>query len=114
LQGILTQGFSWYHPGYDIAGPVGTPIAASKGGIIAEASCGWNWGYGCHVIINHGNGWSTMYAHMVSLPIVSVGESVNAGQIIGYRGNTGRSTGPHTHFEIRRNNIAVNPGAYLQ
>lgn len=114
LQGEITQGFSWYHTGVDIAGPVGTPIYAAKSGTVAEASCGWNWGYGCHVLISHGGGWATMYAHMVSTPVVSVGEAVNAGQLIGNRGNTGRSTGPHTHFEIRSPGGNVNPLSYLQ
>ena len=114
LQGEITQGFSWYHPGIDIAGAVGTPIYAAMGGVVAEASCGWNWGYGCHVLINHPNGFSTMYAHMVTTPAVSVGEIVTAGQLIGNRGNTGRSTGPHTHFEIRSPHGNVNPLSYLQ
>lgn len=114
ISGEVTQGFSWYHPGIDIAGPIGTPIYASKAGVVVEASCGWNYGYGCHVLIDHGGGFSTMYAHMVSTPSVSIGQSVNAGQLIGYRGNSGRSTGPHTHFEIRTPHGNVNPLSLLQ
>lgn len=114
LQGLITQGFSWYHNGIDIAGPIGTPIYAAKAGTIAESNCNYDGGYACHVLINHGDGWSTMYAHMVDQPPVSVGQSVSAGQLIGYRGNTGRSTGPHTHFEIRSPGGNVNPLSYLQ
>lgn len=113
ISGDITQGFSWYHPGIDIAGAIGTPIYAAKAGTVAEASCGWNYGYGCHVILNHSDGYTTMYAHMVGQPVVGIGESVNAGQLIGYRGNTGRSTGPHTHFEIRTSHGNVNPLSYL-
>ncbi len=114
VQGIITQGFSWYHNGIDIAGPSGVPIYASKAGVVAEASCGYDGGYGCHVLLNNGGGWATMYAHMVDQPSVGVGQSVGAGQLIGYRGSTGRSTGPHTHFEIRSPNGNVNPLQFLQ
>lgn len=113
IRGLLTQYFSLYHTGLDIAGPVGTPIYAAKSGVIDEASCGWNYGYGCHVLMDNGGGYSTMYAHMVSQPVVGVGQSVTQGQLIGYRGSTGRSTGPHTHFEIRIGGHVVNPLPYL-
>lgn len=113
LQGIITQGYSWYHNGLDIAGAVGTPIYAAKAGTVMEASCGWNWGYGCHVLLDNGGNYSTMYAHMVQQPSVSVGQTVSQGQLIGFRGSTGRSTGPHTHFEIRIGGHAVNPLPYL-
>lgn len=114
IQGIITQYFTWYHTGLDIAGPIGTPIYAAKSGVVLEASCGWNYGYGCHVLMNNGGNFETMYAHMVEQPSVSVGQSVNQGQLIGYRGSTGRSTGPHTHFEIRIGGHVVNPLPYLQ
>lgn len=114
IQGLITQYFTIYHTGLDIAGPVGTPIYASKAGIIEEASCGWNYGYGCHVLMDNGGDYETMYAHMVTQPVVSVGQSVATGQLIGYRGSTGNSTGPHTHFEIRLNHHVVNPLSYLQ
>ncbi|MDE2590113.1 MAG: M23 family metallopeptidase, partial [Patescibacteria group bacterium] len=103
----------WYHTGLDIAGPIGTAIAAAKSGVVDQASCGWNYGYGCHVLLDNGGGYQTMYAHMVSQPFVSVGQSVSQGQIIGDRGSTGRSTGPHLHFEIRFNGHVVNPLSYL-
>lgn len=113
LQGIITQGFTAYHNGLDIAGPIGTAIHAAKSGIVMQASCGWNWGYGCHVMLDNGGGFSTMYAHMVDMPAVIVGQHVDQGQVIGYRGSTGRSTGPHTHFEIRIHDQTVNPLLYL-
>lgn len=113
IRGIITQYYTLYHNGLDIAGSVGTPIYAAKAGTVMEASCGWNWGYGCHVLLNNGGGFTTMYAHMVQQPSVSVGETVSQGQLIGFRGSTGNSTGPHTHFEIRINGHAVNPLPFL-
>jgi len=113
IRGLLTQYFTWYHTGLDIAGSVGTPIYAAKAGAVAEASCGWNYGYGCHVLMDNGGGYETMYAHMMQQPNVGVGQTVSQGQLIGYRGNTGRSTGPHTHFEIRIGGHVVNPLPYL-
>lgn len=114
VNGIITQYFSFYHNALDIAGPIGTPIVAAKSGTVMEASCGWNYGYGCHVLLDNGGGYSTMYAHMVTTPSVSVGQSVGQGQVIGYRGSTGNSTGPHTHFEIRISGHGVNPLPFLQ
>lgn len=114
VTGIITQYFSLYHNALDIAGPVGSPIYAARAGRIVEASCGWNYGYGCHVFMDNGGGYQTMYAHMVTSPSVGVGEEVSQGQLIGYRGSTGNSTGPHTHFEIRINGVAVNPLPFLQ
>lgn len=113
IQGLITQYFTIYHTGLDIAGSIGTPIYAAKAGVIEEASCGWNYGYGCHVLMDNGGNFETMYAHMVTTPSVSVGQSVSQGQLIGYRGSTGNSTGPHTHFEIRINHHVVNPLSYL-
>lgn len=113
IRGLLTQYFTLYHTGLDIAGSVGTPIYAAKAGVILESSCGWNYGYGCHILMNNGGGFETMYAHMMQQPSVGVGQSVVQGQLIGYRGNTGRSTGPHTHFEIRIGGHVVNPMPYL-
>ncbi|HEV2339984.1 MAG TPA: M23 family metallopeptidase [Patescibacteria group bacterium] len=113
IQGLITQGYSWYHKAIDIAGPIGTPIYAAKAGVVMEADCGWNYGYGCHVLLSNGGGWSTMYAHMVGQPPVATGDSITAGQLIGYRGDTGNSTGPHTHFEIRSPDGYLNPLSYL-
>jgi murein DD-endopeptidase MepM/ murein hydrolase activator NlpD len=85
----------------DYGMPVGSPIYASAAGkvLIAKGS-GWNGGYGDYIVIEHANGTQTVYGHMSTLA-VSVGQSVVQGQLIGYSGNTGKSTGPHLHFEIR-------------
>ncbi len=106
--GIITQGL---HDGnaVDIGAARGTPIHAAADGtvIIVRSNGGWNGGYGNYVVITHNNGTQTLYAHMKSA-IVSAGQSVSSSQIIGYVGMTGRTTGPHVHFEVRG---AANPFA---
>lgn len=98
--GIKTQGIHGYN-GVDIAAPVGTPVLASAAGeVIVSRSEGWNGGYGRYLVIQHANGSQTLYSHN-SQNIVSVGQSVVQGQVIGYIGSSGRSTGSHLHFEIR-------------
>lgn len=98
--GIRTQGIHGYN-GVDLAAPVGTPILASADGeTIVARNSGWNGGYGAYIVIRHGNGSQTLYSHASSV-IVSVGQPVGQGQIIGYVGATGKATGPHVHFEIR-------------
>ncbi len=98
--GIRTQGIHGYNA-VDIGAPTGTPIIASANGqVILAKSSGWNGGYGIYTIIKHPNGTQTLYAHM-SKNISWVGQNVVQGQVIGYVGNTGRSTGPHVHFEVR-------------
>jgi len=101
----LTQG---KHDRYaiDIGCPTGTPIKASASGKVIFSKVGWNGAFGNLVIISHPNGTQTFYAHQSKIA-VSVGEQVSQGQVIGYVGNTGRSTGPHLHFEVRG---AKNPG----
>lgn len=95
-----TQGIHGYN-GVDLAAPSGTPILAAAGGeVIVSRASGWNGGYGLYVVIKHANGTQTLYAHM-SRTGVAVGSRVGAGQVIGYVGNTGRSTGDHLHFEVR-------------
>lgn len=109
--GRITQQYWWAHRGLDIANAIGAPIAASDGGYVTYA--GWNnQGYGNLVVIDHGNGFSTFYAHLSSW-FVAPGQSVARGQVIGAMGSTGRSTGPHLHFEIRYNGTPVNPLLYL-
>lgn len=95
------------HNGVDLAAPVGTPIyAAARGVVIANmANGGWNGGYGNYIIISHSNGTQTLYAHNLA-NLVSVGETVNKGDMIAKIGMTGKTTGPHVHFEIRG---AANP-----
>ena len=100
-----------YHPGIDIANEMGTPIVAAADGIITSA--GWNsGGYGNLVEIDHGNGIVTLYGHVSSIG-VSAGQQVHKGDVIAYMGNTGNSTGPHLHYEVRVNGTAVNPAGFL-
>ncbi len=96
----LSQGVHGWN-GVDLAGPQGSPInAAAAGTVIVSRVGGWNGGYGNYVVIDHGNGVQTLYAHM-STDTVSVGETVARGQNIGTIGNTGQATGYHLHFEVR-------------
>lgn len=102
---VKTQGRHGYN-GVDLGTPVGTSVrAAAAGEVIISKNSGWNGGYGQYVVIRHGNGAQTLYAHL-SRNSVGVGQYVNQGQVIGSSGNTGRSTGPHLHFEVRG---ATNP-----
>lgn len=96
-----------FHRGIDIACPVGTPIRAARNGIVTFR--GYSGGYGKLMVIRHEHGYRSYYGHM-SRFTASRGKRVRAGEIIGYSGNTGRSTGPHLHFEVRRGRRAVNPG----
>jgi LysM repeat protein len=98
--GYRSQGLHGYNA-IDIAIPTGSPIyAMATGDVILARSGGWNGGYGSYIVIKHPNGTQTLYAHASSV-IVGTGQHVVQGQIIGYTGNTGKSTGPHIHFEIR-------------
>ncbi len=108
------SGYGWrwgrMHYGIDLSCSVGTPIYAADGGTVTMS--GWNGNYGYCIKIDHGGGFTTVYAHCSSL-YVSVGEKVYQGQHIAAVGNTGRSTGPHCHFEILKNGVNVNPSAYV-
>ncbi len=108
----ITQYFGWRHNGLDIAGPVGTPIYAARAGTVVQSQC-MRTGYGCHIIIDHGGGVQTLYAHNSRL-YTSVGDVVTQGQIISLMGSTGRSTGPHVHFEVRVGRQAQNPLRYIR
>jgi len=100
VSGARTQGLHGYN-GIDLSAPYGTPIvAAASGNAIIVRSYGWNGGYGSYVVIAHPNGTQTLYAHLGSV-VLSQGSAVVQGQVIGYAGSTGRSTGPHLHFEVR-------------
>lgn len=110
--GSITQGFSWYHPGIDIANSSAPTVVAADGGTVVLAEKG-RWGYGWYIIIDHGNGYQTLYAHLQGF-YVSVGDRVSRGQAIGQMGSTGRSTGTHAHFEIRVNGKAQSPRSYLK
>ena len=102
-----------FHSGVDLAGPQGTPIVATRDGTVTMAKVGYNGGNGNYVTINHGDGFSSSYLHMLENLQVSVGQKVKAGQIIGYMGSTGISTGPHLHFTIYYNGNTVNPADYI-
>ena len=114
VNGTVTSGFGgrWgrMHEGIDIGVPTGTPVYAADGGTVTTA--GYTGAYGNLVCIDHQNGMETRYGHNSSL-VVHVGDKVYKGQLIAYAGSTGRSTGPHCHFEIRVNGTAVNPLPYL-
>lgn len=101
------------HWGIDIAGAMGNPIYAADSGVVVYS--GWNdWGYGKVVVIDHGNGWQTLYAHMSQI-YATCGASVSQGVAIGAMGSTGRSSGPHLHFELMNaSGVRVNPWNYLQ
>jgi murein DD-endopeptidase MepM/ murein hydrolase activator NlpD len=97
---VKTQGIHGYNA-VDLAAPIGTPIlAAASGDVIVANDGGWNGGYGSYVVIQHDNGSQTLYGH-ASAVLVSAGDHVTQGQIIARVGTSGRSTGPHVHFEIR-------------
>jgi murein DD-endopeptidase MepM/ murein hydrolase activator NlpD len=99
-----------FHSGVDLAAPSGTPIIAADGGEVLQAS--YSGGYGYSILIYHGGGFATFYAHMSSFA-VGQGQMVKRGQVIGYVGTTGWTTGPHLHFEVRINGAAQNPMGYL-
>ncbi|HMG68434.1 MAG TPA: M23 family metallopeptidase, partial [Chitinophagaceae bacterium] len=95
------------HPGLDFAAPQGTPIYATANGTVAVAGNTGN-GYGNHVVINHGYGYETLYGHMVKVK-VRAGEHVTRGEVIGWVGSTGKSTGPHCHYEVHKNGQKIDP-----
>ena len=95
------------HAGLDFTAPVGTPIYAAADGVVKDA--GFNTGgYGNRVVVNHGFGYETLYAHMVRIK-ARVGTKVKRGEVIGYVGSTGKSTGPHLHYEVHKNGIQLDP-----
>ena len=95
------------HPGLDFTAPAGTPIYATANGTIETAGFGEG-GYGNHVIVNHGFGYKTLYAHMVRIK-AKPGQNVSRGEVIGYVGSTGKSTGPHLHYEVIRRGQKIDP-----
>ena len=113
--GRLTSGYGrrWgrLHAGIDLASGIGSPVRAAADGRVESA--GWEGGYGRAVRITHSDGTVTIYGHMSAL-LVDSGERVVAGQLIGREGNTGQSTGPHLHFEVRVNGTPVNPLPWLR
>lgn len=107
VNGVFSSG----HKGIDIAIAGGTPIYAAHNGTVAATT--GHWSYGNVVMIDNGDGISTLYAHMQSAAIVSVGQTVTQGQVIGYVGSTGNSSGNHLHFEVRVNGVRQNPRNYI-
>ena len=108
---VLGAGEGEFHKGVDISAPMGTPIHVTAGGIVQMAGLGN--GYGTEVIVDHGNGVKTLYGHMSGLHC-SAGQRVVRGEVIGYVGHSGRTTGVHVHYEVRVRDIAVNPHKYMQ
>ena len=114
VHGIVSQFASWYHMALDIAAPYGTPIVAAKSGRVVSVEVGgWNYGYGNNVVIDHG-GYKTLYAHMKAVNVSAGDEVVGGSTVIGWIGLTGRTTGPHVHFEVRKGDTAINPLPFLQ
>ena len=101
----IGEGYDW-HPGIDIAADFGEPVYASGAGVVEQA--GWNGGYGRYVRIDHGNGYASAYGHMSGL-VVAAGQHVAKGEIIGFVGSTGYSTGPHVHFEVLADGQTIDP-----
>jgi len=100
-----------FHPGIDIAAAVGTPVRAAAAGTVTFA--GWDPEYGYLIVLEHGLGLETRYGHNSRLS-VATGDRVERGQLVAAAGNSGRSTGPHLHFEIRKDGVAVDPRKYLE
>lgn len=111
--GGISQYYAWYHPGIDIPNKSAPGIAASDGGTVVLAGWPDNMGYGNRIVIDHENGYRSLYTHLSNV-YVSVGQTVSRGQIIGQMGSTGRSTGVHLHFEIHYKGVPVNPLAILK
>ena len=107
---VLGTGEGEFHKGLDISAPLGTPIHVTAAGVITKAGVGN--GYGTEVEVDHGNGIRTLYGHMSGLHC-SVGQQVVRGEVIGYVGHSGRTTGMHVHYEVQIRGVAVNPHKYL-
>lgn len=111
-QGLITQYPSWYHMAVDIANAAAPGVIAADAGTVSLVEY-LRWGYGQHMIIDHGNGYATLYGHMQAI-YVKAGDRVARGQVIGKMGSTGRSTGTHLHFEVRKNGAIVNPMGFFK
>jgi murein DD-endopeptidase MepM/ murein hydrolase activator NlpD len=111
--GSISQGYTWYHRAIDISNRSAPDILAADSGTVITVGWPSPWAYGNRVIIDHGNGFATLYAHLSQI-YVRAGARISQGQSIGRMGTTGRSTGIHLHFEIRQNGVAVNPLSYLR
>jgi murein DD-endopeptidase MepM/ murein hydrolase activator NlpD len=112
-EGNISQRYRWYHKAIDIANRAAPDVVAADSGTVIVTGWPSPWAYGNRIMIDHGNGFITLYAHLSRI-YVSVGQKVSQGQVIGRMGSTGRSTGTHLHFEIRKGRIATNPLNYLK
>ena len=120
IEGFITSDFGMrmhpihkqliFHAGTDFSAPVGTKVMATADGTVAYS--GFESGYGKKVVIDHGNGYQTIYAHL-SKAVIRQGQHVRRGDTIAFSGNTGVSTGPHLHYEVRKDNMVVNPTAFF-
>ncbi|HWG21509.1 MAG TPA: M23 family metallopeptidase [Terracidiphilus sp.] len=121
LEGRVTSGFGErqdpingegaFHSGIDIAAPYGTPVRATADGLVSSANMGA--GYGREITLDHGHNVLTVYGHLSEMAVIP-GQRVTRGQVIGYVGQSGRSTGPHLHYEVRVHMVPVNPHKYLR
>jgi murein DD-endopeptidase MepM/ murein hydrolase activator NlpD len=115
--GVITSRFGWrwggsdWHPGIDVAADYGTEIYSTADGVVTFSD--WNGGYGRQIVVDHGYGYVTSYAHN-SDNLAKVGQKVKKGDVIAYMGSTGFSTGPHVHYEVKVNGTVVNPASFLQ
>jgi len=112
VSGGISQYFAWYHPGIDITNSPGTPVRVSDSGTVVVAGWPDNYGYGNRVIVDHGNAFRTLYAHLSAI-YVAPGQTVSKGDVIGAVGSTGRSSGPHLHFEVIKDGVHLNPPGVL-
>lgn len=111
--GMITQKFVWYHKGIDIANHGGPGVLAADSGRVVIAGWPDGNGYGNRVVVDHGNGFKTLYGHLAKIYVVP-GQTVSRGSAIGQMGSTGRSTGIHLHFEIIQNGVYLNPLSFLK
>ncbi|MCY4521220.1 MAG: peptidoglycan DD-metalloendopeptidase family protein [Caldilineaceae bacterium] len=109
----ITQGYWDAHKAIDYSSRTGAPIKTLDHGTVAYATYGWNYGYGNMVVVDHGNGYTSLYAHL-STVYVRQGQAVRQGEVLGTLGSTGNSTGPHLHLELRLHGANVNPLGYVQ
>jgi len=100
-----------FHAGADLAAPQGSPVRATATGVVERA--GWSGGYGLLVALHHQDGYETRYAHLSQVS-VETGQVIEKGQVIGFVGSTGRSTGPHLHYEVRRNGQVLDPLLFIR
>ncbi len=103
----MSQGFSMFHPGVDLAGHIGSPVKPVMAGVVSDIKR-LKFDYGNMILIDHGNGLTTLYAHLSKIN-VKIGDEVTLDSVIGQMGSTGHSTGPHLHLEIREDGKAINP-----